>query len=446
MESCCCAVSVPAVSSDETLEGPRYLFGDFRSQPAKSKSYGAGKRAPLCPKRLFRAAGGKFARHQAATCRTMLIRAAGDYLRAGEYVRAAGLNWCGDVWCCPTCSRLITARRRSELLAGMASWSKISAGAGNGCVVQLLTLTIPHYAGDRLADSRRAFRAAQKLLRGHRIFRDALKSVGSVGSASAMELTYGHANGWHVHTHALVFAQSALSSDALAQLRLLWLRILRKHSLAAFTSDAAILEHGLDVQNGDKAGAYLAKFGKAPSEWSAADELTSSHFKKGTMDRLTPFQILELANGGDEKYKALWLEYCEAMKGEKQLVWSKGLKKLLGIADLSDEEIAAAAGEAPRDNEESICQFTPDQRAVIVHRELEDEALAFVDSISRLAPRSDWQRLFDEWVAAMRSFPKLNDDPVFYPVWRGDTSPNLSARLARGDALKPRYWRVTSDD
>src|SRR5690606_25691721 len=38
---------------------------------------------------------------------------------------------------------------------------------------------------------------------------------------------------------------------------------------------------------------------------------------------------------------ALFLEYVEAMKGQRQLVWSRGLKAEVGIAEKSDAEVAA---------------------------------------------------------------------------------------------------------
>ncbi|MFH4351647.1 rolling circle replication protein, Rep63 protein, partial [Acinetobacter baumannii] len=36
----------------------------------------------------------------------------------------------------------------------------------------------------------------------------------------------------------------------------------------------------------------------------------------------------------------LWQEFAISMKGARQLVWSRGLKKLVGIGEKSDEEIA----------------------------------------------------------------------------------------------------------
>ena len=43
--------------------------------------------------------------------------------------------------------------------------------------------------------------------------------------------------------------------------------------------------------------------------------------------------------------RARWLIYADAFHGRRQLFWSVGLKKLLAVVELSDEEIAAAQTE-----------------------------------------------------------------------------------------------------
>ena len=45
----------------------------------------------------------------------------------------------------------------------------------------------------------------------------------------------------------------------------------------------------------------------------------------------------------------LWKEYALAFKGQRQLVWSNGLKKLTGVKDMgSDEALAADVSESDR--------------------------------------------------------------------------------------------------
>jgi hypothetical protein len=55
-------------------------------------------------------------------------------------------------------------------------------------------------------------------------------------------------------------------------------------------------------------------------------------------------ELLELyVLAGDRRAAALWQEYAKAFKGRKQLVWSRGLRAVLGLAveEKSDEEVAA---------------------------------------------------------------------------------------------------------
>jgi hypothetical protein len=51
---------------------------------------------------------------------------------------------------------------------------------------------------------------------------------------------------------------------------------------------------------------------------------------------------LETGNADDLE---LWLEWEAASKGRRQLLWSRGLKKRVGIEYLKDEEIAAQKDE-----------------------------------------------------------------------------------------------------
>jgi hypothetical protein len=98
--------------------------------------------------------------------------------------------------------------------------------------------------------------------------------------------------------------------------------------------DAPSEKHGLDLQAGNKAGHYVAK-------WGLEHELTKGHVKKGKENSRTPFDILrsytELENEADLN---LFKLYYFAFKGTRQLNWSKGLKKLVSKAEeKTDQEI-----------------------------------------------------------------------------------------------------------
>ena len=88
----------------------------------------------------------------------------------------------------------------------------------------------------------------------------------------------------------------------------------------------------MQVQNGEKAAQYVSK-------WGLEEEITKGHIKKGRDNSLTPFDILRLSEN-DAEYSKLFREYADAFKGKRQLVWSKGLKDLLGIVEVTDEQLA----------------------------------------------------------------------------------------------------------
>ena len=90
------------------------------------------------------------------------------------------------------------------------------------------------------------------------------------------------------------------------------------------------MKHGLDLRNGYYAEQYVSK-------WGIEDEITKGHTKKGREGGYTPFDLLQLSIENQEIYgklpSKLFQEFAIAMKGARQLVWSRGLKKLLDIEE-----------------------------------------------------------------------------------------------------------------
>jgi hypothetical protein len=105
------------------------------------------------------------------------------------------------------------------------------------------------------------------------------KEVGYTGTIRALEVTWGQSNGWHPHTHEIVFADNKVSFHSIKK-RLFpaWVAACKKAGLAAPS-----FKRGIDVRGGEKAGNYINKFGA---------ELTKTHFKKAKGDRYSPFDLL----------------------------------------------------------------------------------------------------------------------------------------------------------
>jgi len=176
-------------------------------------------------------------------------------------------------------------------------------------------------------------------------FHDALQSFwrsGSVrrfcntyfhGRITSLEETWNEQTGWHVHEHILLFGERGLMCNPYVNvgsyLSSHWLLALSRCGLSGVDGVASNFQSASAVKD------YLTKMSL---------ELTMQNYKEGRAGGLNPFGILDLSNEHD-KYADLWREYYLATKGKRVIVWSDGLKKMYGIDDKSDDEIAEEATE-----------------------------------------------------------------------------------------------------
>lgn len=291
----------------------------------------------------------------------------------GRGARYTGLVTCGSVWHCPVCSAKITEARRRELQAGLV------AHQATGGEAYLMTLTNPHTADLPIAEQLDKQAKARQRLKNSRTWKRIMAKYGRTGSVCSLETTYG-VNGWHPHVHELIFARPGLLNDAaaVADLRAEWIRILFKVGLGNHEKLADMHAHAFDLAGGNYAAEYIAKFGREPS-WSEAHELTKSHAKIGGRSLLgkgghvTPFKLLEWYLAGDEKAGALFREYALAFEGKRMLSWSPGLKRALGVADLTDDELAG--DEEPMPDETIVAQLDGDEWRLVLERDARGELL-----------------------------------------------------------------------
>lgn len=266
-----------------------------------------------------------------------------------------GLITCGSVWSCPVCASKVSERRRLELVQALNAWQ------GKGGKVYMLTLTFPHRAGDSLTCLMSLFSEARRKLRNRKPFKGFLARNGVHGSIRALEVTYG-VNGWHIHTHELLFCSGLVAPQAV-ELANDW----RKACI-----DIGLREpngHGVSIDAADKAGDYVSK-------WGLDSEMTRSALKKaGNGGSYTPFDLLRVVNGSvdgcrhlddePERAMSLFSEYFQVLKGRRQLVWSDGLREILKMEnDMTDEELAAAEvadavsiGQIDADDWRLVCRY-----------------------------------------------------------------------------------------
>jgi hypothetical protein len=245
--------------------------------------------------------------------------------RSRNQANYGNLARCGSGWVCPVCAAKISEHRKSELKQAIDKHKSI------GGAVFLLTLTNSHNVSDSLSSLKIGQRKAMKHFFADRQGAALFELFGKIGHVNAYEVTHG-SSGWHPHHHILVFVKKSIDCITLWNIRTglaaHWVECCRKAKLPL-----PDLKHGLDLQDGSYAEAYVGK-------WGLEDEMTKGHIKKGKQGGRTPFDLLRSSKDGDQQAGKLFQEFAIVFKGSRQLVWSRGLKKsLLASDDLSDQQV-----------------------------------------------------------------------------------------------------------
>lgn len=354
----------------------------------------------------------------------------------------AGLIKCGSVWACPVCAAKISEERREEMSRAL------DAAKARGYGVGMLTLTIQHNRSQSARDVLTKLRGALRRFVSARRWRNWKDAHNVVGSVRAVEVTYGD-SGWHWHAHYLIFTASIVDAeDELThEMRTHWQRCCEREN------GWCHLEHGMNYRFasnslGEKYIAdYVAKFGKLPEEirsegWDESHEIAKASSKVAkTESGRTPFELLANYADGDYHAGGLFVDYVRAVKHQRQLVWSQGLRDdLLDAADdlLTDEQIA--------DNVEPVvlAEVSDSLFNVLVRYRQRGVALDIASSGGKAALirwLDEFQtRLDTEWAVAARG-----EIGNFKYVVQYQSSSGLyrSGVWRRGQNVKAPVWRST---
>ena len=240
-----------------------------------------------------------------------------------------GLLVCGSVWSCPICASKISEKRRLELKHAFDTYKTEKKGN-----IAFLTLTFSHTKFDSLEEILDKFTQASRKFKSGKAYQTIKKTMGIEGTIKGLEVTYSENNGFHPHSHEVIFYKNQCELALIKQkFWSLWENACQTHGLK--TSE----QYGLTLQTGEDANDYLSKFGTG--NWTLEQEMTKAHIKQGKNEKsLTPFDFLKWYLMTEEnKYLRLFQEYAAVFKGKRQLVWSRGLKEQLAIAEKSDEEL-----------------------------------------------------------------------------------------------------------
>jgi hypothetical protein len=310
---------------------------EFDELDALTNSYHLRRAAGnlLSPHRKLLASGKSVPAYRTVRCGSYLHsqEKGVDFWKTPDAKRAhfGGLVTCGSQWLCAVCSLKIALSRRGEAQLAVQKLGE------QGGVCGLLTLTIPHQIGQSFDLVFGSLNRLYSLFSSGGQSAKFRKLWGQLGYIRAVEVTRG-INGWHPHFHiVLFFAKSVLWAELTNDFFARW------HKIAKKEFSWNLPRASLDLRGHGRAAEYISK-------WSIEDEITMAHVKKGRGESLTPFELLSAYSNGDSQAGRDWHEFAVGVsplkegrvKSANRLTWSPGLKGLLSIKELTDEQIADA--------------------------------------------------------------------------------------------------------
>lgn len=242
--------------------------------------------------------------------------------RESGAVSVGGVFRCNSAWLCPSCAPSQTLDRQERVK------NAVTALYGQDGTAVMVTLTVQHRAGDRLADLKRIVQTAGRKARQGAPWARIQKRAGVVGVLVAPEVTHGR-HGWHFHLHLLVLCLAQSNSTAAEAGELL----VRRYIQYVEAEGGSAQRLGQDVQvatSPENAAEYVAK-GLA---WELAGR--SGKVSRSAKGR-TPFEIAASGVAGDARDYALWREYAAAMAGTRSCVITKAMAERLGIEPAEDD-------------------------------------------------------------------------------------------------------------
>lgn len=306
---------------------------------------------------------------------------------------------CSSVHTCIVCNNRIMSKRSKEIAQAYDYFTSSLYG-----FVPMLTLTIPHKQGGSLEKQLELINQAYKRLMDDRIMRQVWQIVGKVGAIKGVDYTHGD-NGHHNHIHSLMFLKNSHHDIKLPIAR--WTTPKRKGMLRLLTSkqEKSYIDKGLQAQinymsfedfikfywvklcrevglgmpslkngavitEGDNVKSYIAKH-------KSAQEITNSRDKKAKGGNRNQWELLLDYQKGDKRAGVIFKEYAQAFSGGKLLRWSNGLKALLLIEEIEDEEVLL---EDESTESYVVEEITPDLWHLIKRYKLQARLLSAVEN------------------------------------------------------------------
>ncbi len=271
---------------------------------------------------------------------------------------------CGSIWLCPICASKISERRKEELLTGFDNFEGVFV---------MVTYTLRHNSNERLKVILKKLDNAYKLTTHGRRWQEFKKRYEVVGSVSNLEITHGQ-NGWHPHKHVVYLLKNVIEfSEFRRDIENIYLHSLQSSGGSGLAGIA--LRADIVTNHKTMVAQYIAEYDKKPSKdlWGIEAELTKSYVKSSE----NFWSILDhFILSGDLNSLGLILEYAEAVKGRRSVVFSRGLRNLLKITDKNDLEVA-------KENQENSIELLLISRMVwkqVINNKMRGELLKIASS------------------------------------------------------------------
>lgn len=261
----------------------------------------------------------------------------------------SGVHRCKSPWLCATCSTAAAAERAARVEA------VAEATYARGGTVALVVLTASHKRDTSLADGMALVAKASTRARAERAWARTVEACRVLGAVVGQETTCSTRNGWHYHQHIALPIDGPTEAEVLTAIARAGDRVgpvtggetawnVEARAQEAADTLAALYKRRIRAAGGtvsDRHGTYV-RIASDPQDaslytakGSSAWEVAGGH-KTVTRSAtsLTPWDLAELAYGGDAWARQRWDEYAATMPGTRSCVVSAALQKRLDI-DLS---------------------------------------------------------------------------------------------------------------
>ena len=410
----------------------------------------------------------RLVRSRVALCRTVrtgpTVQLLGRVNESGEgRLVVRGIATCGSVHSCPTCAAPILTHRAAELTQALDACQRDHAA--------LVTLTLRHARGMSLQLLQVLLARAYSALKGGRGGQELRRALGHFGDVRAAEQTWGAESGWHPHLHAIWFLHAHPPENMRELLSRRWATVVRAtfrrlqdvaiEMMQAHSEDSSELKlrakvlrtlgaryngkdlrecgraalreltslgslddvlpdhvHGVHAETLETGAAakYLAKMGL---------ELAGITTKQAHEGHYSSWQIAQRAARGDATARALWTEHERAMKGRRQLTWSRGAREALGLDPERPDALLAAEQEPPPTETETLLAEVDAEQWDTTARNVRQLLLA---ELHECYARGDLPTI----AAPVRDGPSrdVTPGPKIAPVWWETMASTVRARAS----------------